>query len=117
MSRQVLALLAEDAGFTVEAFESGESALSRLAEDPDPVAPLTILTDMQMPGLCGDPLARLLRASAGPHLRLFAMSGSNPTPDATRNYDGFLLKPFSIDDLETLLNHLPHPAAQPAPHQ
>ena len=69
---------------------------------------------MQMPGLCGDPLARLLRASAGPHLRLFAMSGSNPTPDATRNYDAFLLKPLSIDDLETLLNQLPHPAAQPA---
>jgi CheY-like chemotaxis protein len=103
MSREVLTLLAADAGFEVEAFETGEAALERLAEAAE-ATPDAILADMQMPGISGDSLARLMRHRCGSATKLFAMSGSAVPAEHIAAFDGFLLKPFSMDDVRVLLD-------------
>jgi CheY-like chemotaxis protein len=97
MSREVLTLLALDAGFHVDDFESGEDALAALPGNGK--AYMGILSDMQMPGISGEALANKLRETCGDHTTLIAMSGSAVPPERTAAFDGFLLKPFTIDDL------------------
>ena len=99
LSREVLALLATEAGYEVTLAESGVDALETLGDAP----PAIILSDMQMPGLTGDSLARLLRAHCGAGMVLLAMSGSQPAPDQLAGFDGFLLKPFTMDDLRAAI--------------
>ncbi len=98
MSREMIALLAEDAGYTVTTYESGEESLKALSL-PAASAPETVLIDMQMPGLQGDPLAIRLRAVCGAGVRLIAMSGSEVAEDARQSFNGFLMKPFSGEEL------------------
>ena len=101
MSREVAALLLCDAGFDAAAFDSGEQALAALTSPSE--SPAAMLIDMQMPGLTGDTLALKLRAACGPGTRLIAMSGT-PVPESRRRqFDSFLLKPFSVDDVLRLL--------------
>ncbi len=100
MSREVLTLLADDAGFEVTAFESGEEALAALGPDP----PDAVVADMQMPGVSGDDLANLLRGACGPATKLLAMSGSPVPAERIACFDGFLLKPFSMDDVRALID-------------
>ncbi len=64
--------------------------------------PQVILVDVQMPGLNGVPLVEALRARS--HAALYAISGRNPPEDLRRAVDGFLLKPFSPDALQALLD-------------
>jgi HPt (histidine-containing phosphotransfer) domain-containing protein len=58
---------------------------------------------MQMPGLSSSPLAQRLRELAC-NARLLAMSGSPCSEDATRGFDGFLLKPFSMEALGSAIS-------------
>ena len=102
MSREVLALLANEAGFDVEAFETGESALEAFDASASSI-PDVILADMQMPGISGDSLARLLRVACGTSTRIFAMSGTAVAADQTGSFDGFLLKPFSMAEVVAAL--------------
>ena len=112
LSREVLALLAEEAGFHPLAFDSGEAALAHLALHPA-APPSALLVDMQMPGLSGDPLAQRLRGAA-PASILVAMSGT-PVPPAGRiHFDTFLLKPFTFDAFLATLANAPEPP-EPAP--
>jgi CheY-like chemotaxis protein len=97
LSREILIMLLESDGYATSSAASGDEALA------DPIATDIVLTDMQMPGLCGDPLAERLRALHGPATRIIAMSGSEVPPSKRTHYDGFLLKPFSVADLEALL--------------
>ncbi len=101
LSREVLALLASEAGFDCETAKSGRAALELFAAGA--VTPDVILTDMQMPGITGESLARLLRSACGQKTVLLAMSGSQPAKDALQSFDGFLLKPFTMDELEAAL--------------
>ena len=97
VSREVLAVLLEAEGYAVEAVDSGEAAVLYLRM----VRPLpgVVLTDMQMPGVSGDALARRMREICGAEAALLAMSGSELEGDAGREFDGFLLKPFSMAEL------------------
>ena len=105
LSREVLALLAEEAGFAPQAVDSGEAALAHLAVHPS-AAPAALLVDMQMPGLAGDPLGRRLKAAA-PAAVLVAMSGT-PVPPAQRlHFHTFLLKPFTFDAFLAVLADAP----------
>jgi CheY-like chemotaxis protein/HPt (histidine-containing phosphotransfer) domain-containing protein len=97
VSREVLTLLAEAEGFDVASAASGDEAVASLAHR----IPAVILTDLQMPGLTGPPLAAELRRLCGPDTVLLAMSGSRPKQ--LSGFDGFLLKPFPMEDLAAAL--------------
>ena len=106
MVREVLTLVAADAGFEVAAFGDGESALEAIAAATSD-CPEIILVDMQMPGISGDSFARLLRSACGAGTKLLAMSGTEVPADRTSAFDGFLLKPFSMDDVLAALENAP----------
>jgi CheY-like chemotaxis protein len=93
LSREVLALLLQNAGYTVETADSGDAALLHLkaAHLPD-----AVLTDLQMPGITGNELALRLRHICGPTTVLVAMSATAPDDGSDREFDGFLLKPFTM---------------------
>ena len=97
VSREVLSLLATNAGYTVPTAESGNDALTLLRAG---LVVDIVLTDLQMPGICGDALAPLLRAACPAGAVILAMSASGTAAPA---YDGFLRKPFPIAALTDLL--------------
>src|SRR5579871_3679163 len=103
MSRELLAVLLEANGYAVESADSGESALAHVnssREDYD-----LILTDMQMPGLSGNQLASELRKRPGSAV-LLAMSGTHPPEDLLEEFDGFMLKPFNVQQLAATLDRV-----------
>jgi CheY-like chemotaxis protein len=95
LSREVLALLLNDSGYAVETADSGDAAL--LALSTAHPLPQVILTDLQMPGTSGKDLARQLRGQCGSATTLVAMSGSSPDDESDREFDAFLLKPFTME--------------------
>ncbi|WP_158943487.1 response regulator [Granulicella sp. S190] len=103
LSREVLTLLTEGEGYEVEAVDSGDAALLHLRQARQ--VPEVVLTDLQMPGTAGDELARQLRGLCGVETLLLAMSGSELEEGVGSEFDGFLLKPFTMDMLTgTLVN-------------
>lgn len=96
VSRDVLSVLLAGEGYAVQTADSGDAALVRL-KDVAHALPGVVLVDMQMPGTRGDKLARQLRLACGAGTMLLAMSGSLPDDDERRGFDGFLLKPFSME--------------------
>jgi CheY-like chemotaxis protein/HPt (histidine-containing phosphotransfer) domain-containing protein len=94
LSREVLALLLHGAGYAVESVDSGDAALLHLQSTP--TQPQVVLTDMQMPGTSGEDLVRQLRSLCGP-ATLLAMSASEPDDKSDGEFDGFLLKPFTME--------------------
>ena len=104
LSRDVLSLIAMEAGFEVQSFASGEDAVGYLREAARPSA---ILADMQMPGISGQALGEELRSICGKETVFLAMSGSQVAPEKRIAYDGFLLKPFSADELKAACARTP----------
>ena len=98
LSREVLALLLDHAGYIVSTADSGDVAVHHLRSMTDPL-PHVVLADIQMPGTAGSALARALRDCCGTNTVLLAMSGSRPDEDITREFDGLLLKPFTMEEL------------------
>lgn len=98
LSREVLVLLLEHAGYEVETAVSGDAAMHHLSTSFGQ-PPQVVLADMQMPGISGGALARALRNRCGRDTLLLAMSGSMPEDEATRDFDGLLLKPFTMVEL------------------
>ncbi len=96
MTREVLGLLAEGEGFAVEAWGSGAAALEALAVGAQPQG---VLVDMRMPGPSGETFARLARGACGEGTMLLAMSATALGAEEIRGYDGFLLKPFSMEEM------------------
>ena len=111
--RTVTTALLERQGFEVEAVDSGQAALDRLAAGGAPLR--FVLLDLTMPGLSGVQVLEQLRAqerSTGmPRQTVVLMSGYSER-DVTRNLGslaiaGFLQKPFTLADLHSLLDSLP----------
>jgi CheY-like chemotaxis protein/HPt (histidine-containing phosphotransfer) domain-containing protein len=96
VSREVIALHLEAAGYAVETAESGDAALRRLRAAGG-LQLAVVLTDLQMPGTAGAELGRRLREVCGAGTLLLAMSGSEPEKAVLREFDGFLSKPFAIE--------------------
>jgi CheY-like chemotaxis protein len=101
VSREVIALHLERAGYAVETAESGDAALLRLVGKG--LRPTVVLTDLQMPGTAGGELGRRMRALCGTGTLLLAMSGSEPDGAVRREFDGFLPKPFTMEALATVI--------------
>ncbi|MGE0586282.1 MAG: ATP-binding protein [Flavobacteriaceae bacterium] len=86
-------------GFRVMSVASGAACLSTLSlEDPD-----IILLDITMPGLSGWETASRIRRRYGPELPILMISadaGQERTkPENSQLHDGYLIKPFMLDDL------------------
>ncbi|MEZ2348250.1 response regulator [Terriglobus sp. RCC_193] len=105
-TREVLTLLLAAEGWTVTEAASGDEALA-LAPS---IAPEVILSDLQMPGLCGEELASHLR-SAYPNkpilLAMTATSKGNIT-----GYDALLTKPFDPAEVRRISDTPAPPAPQ-----
>ena len=56
-----------------------------------------------MPGTTGARLAGKLRRACGPATVLLAMSGSRPPEKTIVRFDGFLLKPFKMQEIAAAL--------------
>ena len=102
LSRELFSLLLQQKGYAVEAVNSGEAALQHLQTQN--TLPQVVLTDMQMPGLAGAELATQLRSLYGTQMMLLAMSGSEPKRTDKLAFDGFLLKPFTVDQLTATIS-------------
>lgn len=110
LSREIFSLLLTRQGYFVETVDSGDAALLHLQATADDL-PKIILADIQMPGLSGGELATRLREICGAKTMLLAMSGSQPSEAIRNSFDGFLLKPFTMDDLASAINGLSVQAA------
>jgi CheY-like chemotaxis protein len=93
MSRELIGLVLGMEGYAVSPAESGDAALETLRHADS--LPQIILTDMQMPGLSGKPLAEALRQHCGGQTVLLGMSATRPAEDVLTAFNGFLLKPFN----------------------
>jgi CheY-like chemotaxis protein/HPt (histidine-containing phosphotransfer) domain-containing protein len=102
MSRELLTVLLEGEGYTVQSADSGDSALALLSHNSQP--PDVILSDINMPGTAGAPLARKFRAACGPATLLLAMSGTRQPKSALTPFNGFLLKPFTMHEIAAALS-------------
>lgn len=99
VSREVVATLLTLNGYTVHTAIDGSDALEQV--EAGACIPQVILMDVQLPGIQGAELVQRLRQ----HCKacIYAVSASRP-PDALINVtDGFLLKPFSVEALQKLL--------------
>jgi CheY-like chemotaxis protein len=99
LSREVLELLLSSEGYGVALASSGEEALAGLTEAD--ACPDVVLMDLQMPGVSGEELVRRLRGACSGAVKVIAMSGSQAR-DAN-GADGFLLKPFSVEEFGEVL--------------
>ena len=83
----------------------GEEALRRLQEDKFDL----VITDLRMPKMSGTELLKLIKEDQ-PHLPVVVVSGF--TPGNTQNLiigeqaDGFLNKPFTVEQIEKMLKDL-----------
>jgi DNA-binding response OmpR family regulator len=121
--RAPLRRILEDSGYQVVEAGGAEEALA-LAEGLDGPIHL-LLTDVVMPGMSGEELARRLGVSR-PKMKVLFMSGYSPEAIATHGNllpgAGFLPKPFGASDLvdrvqETLTAPPPLPVAVAPPPQ
>src|ERR1700676_2534412 len=110
VSREVIATVLTMSGYSVHTATSGADALAML--DGGTCAPGVILMDTQMPGLSGRALIQQLRARSKAFL--YAISGSHAPPEVIEAADGFLMKPFAPEALQSLLQrHAPKPEPPP----
>ncbi len=98
--RAPLRRILEDSGYRVMDAGGGEEALALAQELDEPIH--LLLTDVVMPGMSGDELARRLTAER-PAVKILFMSGYSQEAIATHGHlvagAGFLPKPFSAADL------------------
>ena len=98
VSRELLALMLDREGYAVELADSGDEALNQL-KGMTGTLPRVVLTDIQMQGTTGGELAAELRTLCGSTTVLLSMSGSEPEHRVQWDFDGFLLKPFTMQEL------------------
>jgi len=98
--RQLIALVLAREGYRVETAASGHECLERVHRQ----SPALILLDLQMPGLTGVEVIERLRAEATTReIPIVLISGSTYLTGFSRvdNVEGFIEKPFDLDDLLT----------------
>jgi len=94
--RELLAAVIGMEGYRVAVAESGEEALALLAELGAEIE--IMLVDLHMPGVQGADLAERLRAASAPGMLLIGMSGSELKSEDAALFDGFLRKPFTVEE-------------------
>lgn len=84
-------------GYEVAEAASAEAALALLERQPD-----IVLTDLQLPGMGGEELARAIKARL-PRIRIAFMSGASHASEVA---DALLPKPYDAQQLQALLERL-----------
>jgi CheY-like chemotaxis protein len=102
VSLELMAVLLAHEGHQVLRANDAGAALELLAGETT-VRPDVLLVDLQMPGVSGGQLAEKVRALGRPKLRMLAMSATEVKENQLLAFDGFLLKPFHLDDLRRAL--------------
>jgi two-component system chemotaxis response regulator CheY len=98
-SRQLVTVMLELAGFTVEAAQDGGEALSRLLVDP---APRLVLLDIMMPVVDGLTILRWIKNNPATTRIPVVMISAKSDPLARHTAElhgaaGFIVKPFAPD--------------------
>jgi DNA-binding NarL/FixJ family response regulator len=98
--RVAIAMMLSDAGYITREAETGRDALRAARLSP----PALVLLDVNIPGLCGYEVCRLLREEFGEHLPIVFVSG-----ERTATFDrvaglliganDYVVKPFAEDEL------------------
>jgi CheY-like chemotaxis protein len=102
VSLELMAMLLAHEGHQVLRANDAGAALDLLSSE-NPGRPDVLLVDLQMPGVSGGQLAEKVRALGTPGPLLLAMSASEAQRQQLLAFDGFLLKPFAVDDLRRAL--------------
>ncbi len=104
--QQTLSRLLESAGYTVVLAENGEELVRTALADP----PTLILVDIHMPIMDGPEAVRQLRADHRTVNVPIVMMSAHPeavTLALDADADGFLYKPFTIDEiLHSIAHHI-----------
>jgi len=107
--RQLVVDTLTDEGHEVCAADSGESALSQLAEP----RPDLLIVDLRMPGMTGQELVRRQRAESEP-IPVVVLSGSSEAKQlgAEMGADAVIHKPFDLDELVRVVEQVIDAAAE-----
>jgi CheY-like chemotaxis protein len=98
--RTILGEVLADEGVDVVAAANGHEAMAEI----DRASPDVILLDQAMPSMGGPALLHLIRATpASEHIPVVMMSASRSLPSTLELANGYLAKPFEIEDVVTLL--------------
>lgn len=104
-------------GYRVTHSATAEDALRRVREEEP--KPGVVLCDIQMPGMRGGELAETLARARGEGVLpvrtvLLGMSGSMPAAEEREHFDGFLSKPFSVEEFAQTVAEIRDDGAQRA---
>lgn len=107
--RELVATALSEEGYEVSGAADGAEALDRIADTP----PDLILLDMRMPVMDGWEFARLYRSRPAPHAPIVIVTAAlDVAKDAKEiGADGFIAKPFQLDELVSLVERHTGPAA------
>ena len=94
---ELVAILLEDAGYSISCARHGLEALDLLDDPP----PALVLLDLRMPVMDGDTFARHLRARYGHRVPIVVMTAADHPALRAREVDaeGWLSKPFAPEEL------------------
>lgn len=99
----VIRLLIEDLGHRVVTARDGVEALE-LSQN---LHPDLVISDIMMPRLAGDELCRRLKdAPETADIKIVLMTAALSASAERAGADGFLIKPFDLDDVEALIQRL-----------
>src|ERR671936_1540746 len=95
--RDVVAMLLGSEGYRVTTAANGAVALERVGREPFDL----VLLDMRMPVMDGWSFARAYRSQPGPHAPIVVLTAAQDAAEraAQIDADGYLGKPFDLDDL------------------
>ena len=94
---EMLAMILEDEGYSIETAENGNDALEKYRIAPDICL---LITDMNMPGMSGLELIAAIRA-ATPGIPVILLTGSDDA-NLGREADEYLLKDENLQDTITV---------------
>lgn len=106
---ELVTLILTESGYRVIVAEEGQDALEKVAQG----MPGVILLDMRMPGMDGWQFAREFRARHDRLAPIVVLTAANDPEQRAREIDadGYLGKPFEIDDLVDTVKQFARDAA------
>ena len=101
--RDLVDLVLSGAGYEVVSAPDGQAALQAIGQ----ARPDLVLLDMRMPVMDGWEFARQYRAQPAPHAPIVVLTAARDAAEraAEIHANGYLGKPFDVDDLLTLVSH------------